>query len=356
MYPFREGSFAVRNAWYVAAFSKDVDRNLKEHWFLGEPVVLFRREDGRAAAVAGRCPHRHFPMASGRLVGDTLVCGYHGITFDADGRCVRIPVQEKIPSAFCIRTYPLVERWEWLWIWMGDPALADESLIPDHDAISLGTEAGPSIPMHHNLVKGRYQLLNDNLLDLSHLAYLHDTKIGTEGFATTRDEVTTGPGWVRSARLVRDAEASPAVRARHGDIRMDYLIDFTFHAPALHVGINRVTVAEGSGKEAGAMLNHSIVYHAITPATETRCHYFFAHTLLHPADPERQREAIGPIGQVIEEDIFATEEIERLIAGREGVRDLLTGADIAVSRGRQMLQAMMDAEAGAERPRRAAAG
>ena len=354
MYPFSEGSYAVRNAWYVAALSHEITRAPMERWFLDEPVVMYRREDGTAVALAGRCPHRQFPMVHGKLHGDVLVCGYHGIAFGANGKCLRIPTQERVPPAFRLRTFPLVEKWKWLWIWMGDPDLADEGLIPDHDAIDLFAETGPageiSVPMFHYDVAGRYQLLNDNLLDLSHLAYLHGGNFGFEGVATTPDVVTTGDRWLRSRRDIRDAEASPWIKERNGVARVDYIVDFTFYLPGLHVGINRMSVSRTAAEQAGEMLQDTLVYHAITPARRHSAHYFFANTIKTPVT--RQDET-GPfrdgIAEIIAEDIFATEQIERMLASERPVRDLMTGGDVAVTKGRLMLDRMMKAEqAGSE--------
>ena len=344
MYPFPDGYYAVRNAWYVAAWSHDVTRTPLERWYLDEPVVLYRREDGSPVAMAGRCPHRHYPMAAGRLEGDTLVCGYHGIAFASDGHCTRIPTQGRVPPAFGIRTFPIAERWQWLWIWMGDPALADDSLIPDHDALDLANPDWSSVPMHYHLVEGRYQLLNDNLLDLSHLAFLHETQLGMEEVATTQDEVTSGETWVRSRRMIHDAAPAPVTRARHGDIRVDFLIDFTFHAPALHVGANLTWRVSPDGPCRGEVLMNNTVYHAVTPATRHTAHYFFARTAIHPADTDNQVAATKAIAGVIEEDLFATREIERMIGGMERPRDLLTRGDMAVTKGRLVLQAMMTRE------------
>ena len=349
MYPYPDGLFAVRNGWYVAAFSDEVGRDLLERWLLDEPVLLYRREDGIAVAVAGRCPHRQFPLSQGTLDGDTIRCGYHGIEFAADGRCLRIPTQDRVPPAFRLRTFPLVERWRWLWIWMGDPALADEALIPDHDAIELGGPDHSSVPMHHRLVNGRYQLLHDNLLDLSHLAYLHASKIGTESVATTRDEVTTGPTWIRSRREIRDSDPSPHVVGRYGDMRIDRLLDFTFYAPCLHVGLNRIAPSAHDGVPDG-LLQESIVYHAVTPATKTSCHYFFARTQKAPPDTDGQAASADYIAGVLDEDVFATVQIERMLSHGSEPRDLMTGGDVAVTKGRLMLQRMMMREREATRP------
>ena len=343
MYPFKEGSFAVRNCWYVAAWSDQVTRVPLERWFLDMPVVLYRREDGSPVAVAGRCPHRQFPMAAGTLQGDTLVCGYHGIAFGPDGLCTRIPAQTNLPASFRIRTYPLVERDGWIWIWAGDAEAADEALLPDLAATGWMAPEASSSAMHYNLVNGRYQLLNDNLLDLTHLAFLHSTNIGMEEVATTEDKVEVGDDFVRSIRTISNASPSPSVRASHGDVRVNFYLDFVFLAPGIHYGINRTNLTDESGKD-GKLLLDTTVYHAITPATRNSCHYFFGRTLRYPeADFDQTKAAIG-IAKVLGEDIFATEEIERLVT-TGSFRDLLTRGDVAVSRGRALLQRWMDREA-----------
>jgi vanillate O-demethylase monooxygenase subunit len=149
--------------------------------------------------------------------------------------------------------------------------------------------------------------------------------------------------------MIHDAAPAPVTRERHGDIRVDFLIDFTFHAPALHVGANLTWKTTPDGPCEGVLLLNNTVYHAVTPATRHSAHYFFARTAIHPADTDNQAAAKAAIAHVIDEDIFATREIERMIANMERPRDLLTRGDQAVSRGRLILQKMMmrEREAGA---------
>ena len=115
----------LRNSWYVAAWDREIGRQPLARMILGEPIVLYRQEDGRPVALEDRCCHRHLPLSLGQLEGDTLRCGYHGLRFDAGGRCIEIPSQAQIPPDAAIRSYPLVERFNWVWIWMGDPKRAD---------------------------------------------------------------------------------------------------------------------------------------------------------------------------------------------------------------------------------------
>jgi phenylpropionate dioxygenase-like ring-hydroxylating dioxygenase large terminal subunit len=185
MYPFTAGSFAPRDGWYVAAFAREIGRHLTARTLLNQPMVLYRKADGEAVAVGGHCPHRHFPLGAGRLEADEIVCGYHGITFGPDGRCTRIPAQAQVPSVYGIPTYPLVEHGMWLFVWPGDPARAERALLPPLDDIGFTNPTLTSRAMFFHEVKCRYQLLNDNLLDLSHLGFLHKTSIGTEDDART---------------------------------------------------------------------------------------------------------------------------------------------------------------------------
>ena len=69
----------LKNFWYVAASDHEVSRTPMRRMFLGEPVVLFRKEDGTPVALEDRCVHRHLPLSMGRLVGDILQCHYHGL-------------------------------------------------------------------------------------------------------------------------------------------------------------------------------------------------------------------------------------------------------------------------------------
>jgi vanillate O-demethylase monooxygenase subunit len=119
-----------RNFWYVAAWDDEVKRGqLMRRTICGQPIVLWRKEDGTPAALEDRCAHRHMPLSDGFLRGDNVECPYHGLTYDASGACVRIPSQNLIPPSVRVRSFPVVERYHWVWLWMGDPALADPAAI-----------------------------------------------------------------------------------------------------------------------------------------------------------------------------------------------------------------------------------
>ena len=164
----------LRSFWYVAAWSAEISEKPLARTILSEALVLFRTPDGRAHALQDRCAHRRMPLSNGKLVGDTLVCGYHGLSYAASGRCVRIPGQAQAPSDISVRNFPAVERYGALWVWMGEAAQADPAKI---FRLADVPEAGGGHPFYFH-VKANYLLINDNLSDLLHQAYLHNPSFG----------------------------------------------------------------------------------------------------------------------------------------------------------------------------------
>ena len=344
MYPFKPGSYAPRNGWYVAAFCNEIGEKLLSRWILNQPVVLYRKGDGTAVAVQGRCPHRHFPLGDSKRVGDAIQCGYHGITFGADGQCTFIPSQQSVPGVYSIKAYPLVERGLWAWIWPGEPDKADESLIPTMEEIGYRTDPDfHAKPFYVHHVNGRYQLLNDNLLDLTHLGYLHSGSIGTPDDAATPEVRDLNARRLSSRRQMKNTPPTPAIRERWGyDGLLDRLSGMDFYFPGFHAGVGDSTVPEGQPR-AGEKLASSRVWHAVTPATKTSTTYFFAMGSPDRSGVEFMVEYLKP---VLAEDIFATEAIEKIITTVDEVPpELMLRSDTTAVQGRRILQAMMDAEA-----------
>jgi phenylpropionate dioxygenase-like ring-hydroxylating dioxygenase large terminal subunit len=166
-------------------------------------------QTGIPVAFEDRCPHRHLPLSMGKVVEGALQCHYHGLRFAPDGRCVRIPGQDHIPKAAKTKVYPLVERYHWIWIWMGDAALADPTAIPDFHWLDDPDWGAKSSYLH---VQSNWQLIVDNLLDLTHLAFVHETTIGNAAIAENADvEVERSPSGVVVTRWVIDQDAPPYI-------------------------------------------------------------------------------------------------------------------------------------------------
>jgi phenylpropionate dioxygenase-like ring-hydroxylating dioxygenase large terminal subunit len=339
VYPLPNGMFAPRNHWYVAAWSDQVTREPLERWILGDLVVLYRRADGGAVALQGRCPHRHFPLGKSRVVGDNIQCRYHGMTFAPDGGCVLIPSQDAIPAASRIRSYPVVERWEWIWIWTGDPELCDESLIPDHDALGLMEPNNNILPLAHHYLEGRHMLVHDNLLDLTHLAYLHEGSLGSPEAATVEESRSETERSVGSHRVIRNV---PPVQHFAKILQYDGMVDRyyggDFLAPSLYAFYDDFYPAGGD-----TPLMKGRVFHAITPGTEHTTHYFFASGRDKPSDLPKEHH-VAAANRVLTEDALAIEEIEKMLQVYPEVKDVLLRADATCMRGRRLMQRLIEAE------------
>jgi phenylpropionate dioxygenase-like ring-hydroxylating dioxygenase large terminal subunit len=260
---------APKNFWYVAAFSKDVGRDLIARTILGQPVVMFRTSDGRVAALADRCPHRAVPLSMGTLIDDTIRCRYHGMQIGADGGCTRIPCQDLIPAKARAATFPIAERHTFVWIWMGDPALADVAKIPDFHWMD-DPEWTACAGYHH--VGANYQLLNDNLLDLSHESYVHDDTIGNDAVAEAPVSVAIKDGKVVVHRDIPNCEPPPFYQKAAGfSSRINRWHTTFFQPPSFLVIENGSYPATGSRDEA----RERRVLNLITPETETSSHYFW---------------------------------------------------------------------------------
>src|SRR5690606_22107250 len=168
----------LRNAWYVAMWAEDLPSGqLEPRTMLGEPLVLFRHSDGGVRALLDICPHRHAPLHLGSLqANDTVQCGYHALQFDDRGECVHNPHGSgRIPPGCRVRAYPAVEKHGIVWVWMGEKE-ADALLIPDYSCLDQGSQVASKrdwLTMNAN-----YRLVIDNLLDLSHVPFLHKGLLG----------------------------------------------------------------------------------------------------------------------------------------------------------------------------------
>src|SRR4051812_3148386 len=224
----------VRNCWYVAATTEELKpAEPLGRLLLNEAVVMYRKADGTPVAMEDRCCHRRAPLSKGRVEGDSIRCGYHGFLYEPGGKCTWVPGTDRIPSAARVRTYPVVETHRWVWIWMGDPALADPALVPDfrHNDMPGWTSTGSLIP-----VKSNYLFLVENLLDLSHVAFLHANTIGSAGDTNPNLDWERTDTFVRGTRVAKDIPPSPRNKATGITCNLDVTKIMTFMPPC-HVTI-----------------------------------------------------------------------------------------------------------------------
>src|SRR3954462_10060275 len=106
------------NAWYAAAWDVELTRELLPRRIRAHNLVFSRRLDGEPVALENACWHRLLPLSKGELHGDDLVCGYHGLVYNPRGRCVHMLSQRTINPAAQVRSYPVVDRHCYVWVWM----------------------------------------------------------------------------------------------------------------------------------------------------------------------------------------------------------------------------------------------
>lgn len=265
-----------RNAWYAAAWDHEIKRSLFPRTICGQALVLYRQPDDRLVALEDACWHRLLPLSKGHLQPDgSLVCGYHGLVYDARGRCTHMPSQETINPSACVRSYPVVERHRFVWVWMGDPALTDPSAIPD-----LHWNHDPAWAGDGELIKVAcdYRLVVDNLMDLTHETFVHGSSIGNRAVAEAPFEVTHGERFATVTRWMENIEAPPFWARQLGKPgKVDRWQIIRFEAPCTVV-IDVGVAPAGAGAPKGDR-SHGVngyVLNTITPETATTCHYFWA--------------------------------------------------------------------------------
>lgn len=284
----------LKNCWYVAAEAAELGHQLVQRWIIGEPLALYRTQAGQPVAMEDRCPHRRASLSKGCLQGDTVQCGYHGMRFAPDGACVQVPGQEQIPAALKVRTYPAVQKWHWIWVWMGDPAKADEALIPDlrHNDTPGWTVTGGVLH-----VKANYQLLVDNLLDLTHETYIHTKTIGNAAVVETPAESRVEGNEVHVQRVMRNTPPPPLfkrVRNLTGNIDRWQIIRFQ---PPCSVSIDARGFPTGTEDAEKGLRWFSI--NSITPIDERSCNYYWTITRCFAQDDQE-------ITDLVHKQILAT--------------------------------------------------
>jgi len=322
----------VKNAWYMAAWAHEISSQPFSRTICGEPLVFFRDVlTGKLAALQDRCCHRGTPLRFGQVVSEGLECGYHGMVFDASGRCVRIPGQAKIPSKAKVCSYRVIERDEIVWIWMGEPGLADESKIvsyPYHDDHAHW-------PHKHQMyrVKASYMLLVDNLMDLTHLAYVHRHTIGGNAKAHIEAKMTVTPrdDGLHFIRWLMDSAPPPTYKkAVNLSDRVDRWQEFEYIAPGTVLqwtgGIDTGKGALENRNQPGFSLR---VFHGLTPETPTTCFYFWsAANGYRQHDPLATEELFKEIDTAFNEDKAIVEAQQAMLTaeGESGLVDIISDA------------------------------
>ena len=336
----------LKNCWYMAAWADEVTEGAcLARTLLDERVVLFRSVGGAVAALNDRCPHRFAPLSKGQVSEGSIVCPYHGLAFDGRGQCSLNP-HGQITRSMAVRSYPLVEAYKALWIWMGQPERADPSLLTD---LTFLEKAPPTaFSKGYVLGRGNYQLFTDNILDLSHVDFLHPNTLGGGAITRTRAQVSEDQGAIAIKWHSFNEAPAPLIKPRlpQGVETVDSWTEVTWTAPAIMRLVNGAVPAGLPREGAGNAFN----VHIMTPETMTSTHYFYASTRDFNVDDVVANENI----RRIRNEIFGTEDEPMIRAQQDNIggnefwslKPVILGIDAGAVRVRRRLDKLIAEEQG----------
>jgi len=340
----------LRNAWYIAAWGDELKDKPVARRICNEPVVLFRDQAGRVAALEDRCCHRSAPLSLGEVVAAGIQCGYHGLTFDGSGKCVMVPGQSRIPDDARVRTYPIAEKDQFVWIWMGEAAQADTSKIVDfpyHDDHAHWPNKHDCYP-----IKGNYMLMVDNLMDLTHLGFLHAKTVGGNPAAHVEAEMKTvrTTSGIKFTRWLRNSVPPPTyVKAAGFKGRVDRWQEFEWVAPSnilQWTGAADVGTGAYEGNRDGGFQFR--LFHGLTPETETSCFYFWSCANgYRQNEPEATEQLYREIAPTFVEDkeMVEAQQARMTELGEQRLVDIASDANRMTMR--RMIERMIAEENGA---------
>jgi phenylpropionate dioxygenase-like ring-hydroxylating dioxygenase large terminal subunit len=334
----------LRNVWYMSGWADElVPGRLLSRTILNEPVVLYRKQDGTPAALHDRCPHRFAPLSAGRQQGDSIECGYHGLKFDCNGACESNP-HGQIPRNATVKAYPVYELYGIVWIWMGDAALSNPASIPDLSELAAARDSTRS--KGYLPTDGNYQLIVDNVADLSHVDYLHPSALGGGVFTRARPKVeeigeSVHISWWSAADI-----APPAydMFMPEPGMKVDFWTEVWWHAPGV-MPLNIFCTPAGSPREDG-IETHNV--HIVTPETDETTHYWFCLTRSYRTDDlaitEKRQEIMFKVFR--NEDKPMIEAQQKHIGPRDlfELKPLLLPTDAGAVRIRRVLERLVNNE------------
>jgi vanillate O-demethylase monooxygenase subunit len=330
----------VLNAWYVAAWSSEVTRDPARRVICEIPVVLYRTRAGDAVALEDRCAHRGYPLSPGRVVEDDIECGYHGFTFNCDGVCTKVPAQDIIPKQAFVRSFPIVEKDGWIWIWTGQKELTDVTKVPDTHWMTDPEWVTVTHSFHFGC---RAELIHDNLLDLTHESFIHTSTVGDDYIYKHGITVEVDGDVVSADRLMPGVVAPPLyARTMATEGLYDRFHCTVFYPPSyllLHSGITE----QGRPREEGYLIK---VMNGITPIDANNSWYYYAFSRNFGVDQHwATEELITGLATVLEEDKAALEWQEIGLASRPyDKRDSLIAQDAGVAKARKVMERLLAAE------------
>jgi vanillate O-demethylase monooxygenase subunit len=339
----------IRNHWYVAAWDGEVGRKPLARTLLGEPIVLYRKINGEVVALADACPHRLLPLSMGMVEGDNLRCRYHGVMFDGAGKCVEMPGTAQKLDFMKAKTYPVVERYRFVWIWIGDADKADPALLPD---LWPCERQGWAFEGGAYFIKANYKLMIDNLMDLTHETHVHPDSIGQVEILETPLEVRAEGQRIFVSRWMPGVENPPFWQMASGILgAVDRWQICQFMAPGavlIDVGVAPMGMLGGIGGDRTRGSNGFVV-DLMTPSGENSCWYFWGLARnFHVDDIGFGLRAKAAQGRVFKEDVDILEAQQASLDALPGQRMRSFDIDGGAVRARVVLERMEKAQAEAK--------
>jgi vanillate O-demethylase monooxygenase subunit len=341
----------IDNQWYVVAWDSEVDRTPLARTICGQPVMLYRKLDGSAVAMQDACPHRLLPLSMGLREGDSIRCRYHGLLIGSDGVASQMPLRSDPPNkSVCVRTYPLVERHRFVWLWIGEAEKADPALIPDFWPCS---DPEWTFDGGYNRIACDYRLLIDNLMDLTHETYVHEGSIGQQELMEAPIDTRVEGNEVVVTRWMAGIDAPPFWR---GALKQEGPVDrwqiCRFLPPSnVIIDVGVAPVGAGASVESHDQGVRGFVIDAITPESESRTHYFWGMARNFDIEDagftarfKRQQ------GGVFAEDVEVLEAQQRSIENNPGLKLRAYNIDQGGVKSRLIIERLRKAgDAAAER-------
>ena len=342
----------IYNEWYVVAFGTELGATPLARMILGRSLVLYRTAGGTPVALDDRCIHRSFPLSSGFLRDELLICGYHGLHYDAAGTVVSVPSQQRCPKGLSVRAYPLHETGPLVWAWMGDPELADPARIPAPDLVTSRDWVGKTgyFPLRCNYVS-----LHENLLDLTHLSFLHAKSFGTPDYVSAPYDVTVDEGHYALLRRVVPTTLPPVwakPTKMEGYPNAARITHSQFLSPALH--LVTATLYDNALPPENRPEFTIATCHIPTPETSGSCHYFILNVRSFAQDEAWITDFIhDQLFTAFEEDVEGLELLQHKLESedeRDDFFEVSLAADRASVEMRQYLKRRAASEADAPAP------
>ncbi|WP_241295599.1 aromatic ring-hydroxylating dioxygenase subunit alpha [Burkholderia stabilis] len=329
--------------WWVAALSSELTDKPVARTLLGRPVVLFRLPSGEIGALEDRCCHKSLPLSCGSLEARGLRCGYHGLLFDRGGTCVEIPGQDRIPAKACVSSYPVQEQDAIVWIWIGADAHARPTCAPPRYAFHTDPQYRFGGGNYH--YDAPYQLIHDNLMDLSHLGYVHLKTIGGNAplHMGAQTCVSTDGDTVTLVRRMPDSDPPPTYTAAWPFAgRVDRWQEIEFHVSHIRIWTGAMDAGTGDLLAPARGGFHMRGFHGITPETDTTTHYFWTVATNPQHDVERVAQTvIEQSAATFDEDKTVIEAQYRNQVRFPGGRQIDIHVDAGPNRARRVIERLL---------------